>query len=64
MDIWEVDHYYMKLKQLPNEYSLPSDASKRNDSNALISGNELLAQTKKEELEDLQRHDRRLRENA
>lgn len=48
-----------KMKQ--SNIVLPSDASFRPDVQVMVTGNIDLAQTKKEELEQLQRHDARLR---
>jgi hypothetical protein len=43
---------------------LPSDTTSRTDSCALIEGDIEAAQANKNELEELQRHDRKLREAA
>jgi hypothetical protein len=50
--------------QAKGETSLPSDSTRRKDSLILASGNIAAAQAAKEELENLQRNDRKLREAA
>lgn len=50
--------------QAKGDTSLPSDSTRRKDSNILASGNIAAAQAAKEELENLQRNDRKLREAA
>ncbi len=47
-----------------NKIILPSDSSFRSDLQALIENDEAKAQILKEELEELQRNDRKLRENS
>jgi hypothetical protein len=44
------------------DYVLPSDSSKRDDLINFVNGNETEAQAIKEKYEDMQRHDRKLRE--
>jgi hypothetical protein len=44
--------------------AIPSDSSKRVDSITLASGEMVDAQKRKEELEESQRHDRKLREDC
>ena len=46
------------------QLSLPSDSTKRKDGMMLAAGNVQQAQVFKEELENLQRHERKLRETA
>ena len=54
--------YFPLAGEEPN--SLPSQASKRTDGRFLLSKTVEEAQAEKERLEDLQRHDRKLREAA
>lgn len=59
---------YWRVKTYPltpiikMEYSLPSDSTLREDLNHFIKGNETEAQAIKEKYEDIQRIDRKLRE--
>lgn len=53
---------YSLLPIFKPEFVLPSDSSFRKDLIALRENNEENAQKYKEEIEELQRHDRRLRE--
>ena len=45
-----------------NPKSLPSDSTQRSDRNELVDGDYDAAQVEKEKLEEIQRHDRKLRE--
>lgn len=49
------------LPMMKSKFMLPSDSTRREDLKAFTVGDEKLAQEKKEEVEELQRHDRRLR---
>lgn len=60
-DVRDLDKVTYHIIPKKKHLSLPSDATKRADRNTLIDGDFALAQTKKEELEILQRHDRKLR---
>lgn len=62
IDTREYSKYYFPIG--PIKHSLPSDSSQRMDSNILEKGDLKEAQIVKEQLEELQRKDRRLRENA
>ena len=62
-DVREKDEFYFPIAgEEPN--SLPSQASKRTDGRFFISLPVVEAQAEKERLENLQRHDRKLREQA
>jgi hypothetical protein len=62
-DVREASKYYFPIRALGAQ-SLESDASKRLDSVTLRNKNMDAAQKCKEQLEEAQRHDRRLREQA
>lgn len=61
-DIRDTSTYFELAGEMPN--SLPSQASKRTDGRFLISRTVEEAQTEKERLENMQRSDRKLREEA
>ena len=60
-DIREIEKLWFPIKARETN-TLPSDSTKRLDSVTLKSGDIEAAQIKKEELENLQRHERKLRE--
>ena len=62
-DIRHNNEIYYPLNLLHME-ALPSDSTRREDSNVLASGDLEQAQRKKEEMEEAQRHDRKLRETC
>ena len=62
-DIREKQHIHFPI-QAKGDTSLPSDSSRRKDSRILASGDIKAAQAAKEELENLHRNDRKLREAA
>ena len=62
MDIREQENY--KIRDLPLEQCLESEARKRSDLRELFAGNNELAQENKNDLEVAQRKDRKLRETA
>ena len=64
MDVRHCDKFYFPIAAVERKASLPSDAQQRTDSNILKTGNVEKAQAEKEKLEELQRKDRRLRENV
>ena len=63
------DVVYWKSKNIPlaplykMDYIIPSDSTQREDLRNFINGNETEAQVIKEKYEDIQRNDRKLREN-
>ncbi len=62
-DVREVHNYYFPITPM-GKYALESDSSKRLDSVTLRYKTGEEAQIQKEKLEELQRHDRKLREDA
>jgi len=62
-DVREVNKYYFPIIPM-GEYSIESDSTKRLDSSTLRYKTVEEAQFHKERLEELQRHDRKLREEA
>jgi hypothetical protein len=71
IDFDGVRYYDIREKQLihfpiaaKGESSLPSDSTKRKDGRILFGGDIPAAQAAKEQLENLQRNDRKLREEA
>ena len=62
-DIRHNDEIYYPINLLKDE-ALPSDSTKREDSNTLATGDLEEAQKRKEEMEEAQRRDRKLRENC
>jgi len=62
-DIREKQHIHFPISS-KGESSLPSDSTKRQDALLLALGDIVAAQTAKEELENSQRNDRKLRETA
>lgn len=62
-DVRELNKLYFPVSNL-SDMALPSDSTQRIDSTALKSKNIPLAQKNKEELEELQRYDRKLREQC
>ena len=58
---WEKGDFPLS-KYFRDGYILPSDSTFREDLNYFILNDEVNAQTSKEKMEDLQRHDRKLRE--
>lgn len=63
-DIRDCEKIWFPILQLDESKCLASDSKFRKDSLTLKSGDVVLAQTVKEELEELQRHDRSLRESV
>lgn len=62
-DIREKQHIHFPISA-KGEASLPSDSTRRKDSRILAKADMVAAQAAKEELENLQRNDRKLRETA
>lgn len=63
-DIREQDKVWFPIRRLDSSRTLASDSSKRLDSITLKTGDIPGAQEAKERLEDVQRRDRKLREDA
>lgn len=63
-DIRDMDQVWFPIEPIPTRKSLESDSLKRIDSITLKTRTVPEAQTAKEQLEEIQRHDRRLREAA
>ena len=63
-DIRDMDQVWFPIEAIPTRKSLESDSLKRIDSITLKTRTVPEAQTAKEQLEEIQRHDRRLREAA
>ena len=62
-DAREVDSYHHDIRHV-GEACLPSDSTRRLDSITLSQGDTNAAQRTKVELEELQRHDRKLRDKC
>lgn len=62
-DVREINNIYFPITPL-HQFALDSDASKRKDSTTLRSGNIDEAQKVKEQMEEAQRHDRKVREEC
>ena len=63
-DIREMEKVWFPIIKLPENKTLASDSKKRLDSITLLTGDVDAAQRAKESLEEIQRRDRKLREEA